>query len=113
MSPMEASFSPPLRGGVAARLRKMARSHLRPRRRVVANLQQRIVLVFTHHPVCGHSERDHFLMPQPPLLGEEGKNSAHLVFIGPSVLAKDRSTENRERTGIAGLARSQSSGCNA
>jgi phosphonopyruvate decarboxylase len=26
-----------------------------------------------HHPVCGASERGPFLLPQPPLLGEEGK----------------------------------------
>jgi hypothetical protein len=29
-----------------------------------------------HHPVCGASERDHLLMPQPSLLGEEGKTLA-------------------------------------
>jgi hypothetical protein len=28
-----------------------------------------------HHPVCGASERDLFNLPQPPLLGEEGKTS--------------------------------------
>jgi uncharacterized protein (TIGR03435 family) len=42
---------------------------------VVINLQHFV----PHHPVCGASERDLLLLPQPPLLEEEGKLLMHMV----------------------------------
>jgi hypothetical protein len=59
--------SSPRRGGCAAK--KYREATLARADGVVINIQHFV----PHHPVCGASERDLLLMPQPPLLGEEGK----------------------------------------
>src|SRR5215467_3009749 len=66
-------FSPPLRGGEAARDQKKPRSILGSRRRGGVQPQQNSV-EFAHHPVRSIRRlRDILLRSRPPLLGEEGK----------------------------------------
>jgi hypothetical protein len=62
-------FSPPLRGGVAARSTKMMRSSLFRADGVVINIQRFV----PHHPVCGASERDLLISAAatPPRRGGE------------------------------------------
>src|SRR5262249_41493946 len=76
-------FSPPLRGGVAARSRKRREASLARADGVVFNLNKIPWNLVTTPSAPSRRLRDILLISRPPLLGEEGK-IADLCFLDNS-----------------------------